>query len=140
MKISIMSRVQAERYRPDGRAAIISITDADPFGSRPAGFEADWYAMVHREQFDDIHDDGDPYFTAISWVQAERIAAFIQCAHESEIDELVIHCEAGISRSAGIAVAACSIIGIDDEFCYEGERRPNPLVRDRVLRGHNRIG
>ena len=139
MKISIMSRIEAEQYSPAAHAAIISITDTDPLGLHLAAFAPERYLMIHREQFDDISNDLDPFFTAISWAQAERLAQFIRLAHESGIDELVIHCEAGISRSAGVAVAACSIIGIDDGFCYEGDRRPNPLVRDRVLETHERI-
>jgi predicted protein tyrosine phosphatase len=49
------------------------------------------------------------------------------------IEDLVIHCEAGISRSAGVAAAICALAELDDRWCYQ-HHRPNAHVKAAILR------
>lgn len=64
--------------------------------------------------------------------QAEAVVAFWR-AVRGEVTDLVVHCEAGISRSAGVAAALCVLEGLDDAFCHQ-QHRPNAHVKALVLR------
>ena len=128
MLLTILSRPEAERYRPGCRpAAIISVTDP---GTEPCCFDDRLYRDVIRLDF---HDVWRPADGMISEAQAARIARFLLRCGSTGTQELVIHCEAGISRSAGIGLAACRILDLDDRICFAGWRAPNRLVAARVL-------
>jgi hypothetical protein len=48
---------------------------------------------------------------------------------------VVVNCEAGLSRSAGIALALSQIIeGHDSEICQFNGFFPNMLVRDKIVK------
>ena len=96
-----MDRKQAASYEPGPRELCISIcsTGADHPKLHPG-----WLAVLQLE-FDDCelkHEDLAPVY-AITPTQADRIVEFIK--EHSEPRRLVIHCEAGISRSVSIAAA-----------------------------------
>lgn len=136
--ITIMGRPEAERYTPaQSPAAMISIRDSCDV-VRPANFTRSRYAMVCRSYFDDCFED-EHDLTAITWQQAEEIARFIVKCKEAGIKELVVHCEAGMSRSVGVAAAAADFFDLDDAFCHEGDRRPNKTVQNRVRRQIERV-
>ena len=61
---------------------------------------------------------------------AERIATFVKTLSK-DIEGIFVHCEAGVSRSAGVAAA------LDEYFQNDASRwfqrlRPNPLVYHRM--------
>ena len=65
--------------------------------------------------------------------QAATVVSFWS-ALRLHVASFVVHCEAGISRSAGVAAAICALEGIDDKHCYTG-RSPNAHVKALILRG-----
>lgn len=136
MTITICSRLEAASYVPRGRAALISISDTGASITQESWQLA--YDGVLAMQFDDCFEDGAD-LRLISWDQAATIAAFIQKSVDSGYDELVVHCNAGLSRSPGVALAAAHIMMIDDAFACSGERRPNNIVAMRIEAAHNRL-
>jgi len=65
--------------------------------------------------------------------QAEAIRDFV-LRYQNEIDVLIIHCTAGVSRSAAVAAAVLAGCGADDGVIWNDPRyQPNPLVY-RVVR------
>ena len=109
---TIMNRFRAEAHQPKPRTVIISITNP---GSGDA-ILADGYAAVHRAKFWDITApvvEDDEEYLPMTPAQAAAMMAFARTALP-RADHLVVHCEAGISRSAGSAVALAEIFGLGD--------------------------
>lgn len=49
--------------------------------------------------------------------------------YKEEVEEIIVHCHAGVSRSSGCASAICRYLGIDDMFIWGSEDYvPNRLV------------
>ena len=71
-------------------------------------------------------------FKTISNEDAARIVWFVQ-KHYNSVDRIIIHCEQGISRSAG-AVAALSLL-LEGSNCIAGNpnHTPNGLVFTKIL-------
>lgn len=74
-----------------------------------------------KTKFARVFDDGD----------ALRICKFVR-KHMDEVDLIVCQCEAGISRSAGVASALARQINQDDAEFFRGKFHPNPRVRKFV--------
>lgn len=68
----------------------------------------------------------------ISREQAEQIVCFVD-EWADKVDGFAVNCWGGVSRSAGIAAAICTMLGIDDAGCYVEPHHPNPHVRRFVL-------
>lgn len=50
-------------------------------------------------------------------------------SHKDDVEEIIIHCHAGISRSSACATAICQYLNIDDSFIWDSHSyMPNPLV------------
>lgn len=126
-----MSRVKArkESYRATSQStAIISITDVE---SRPNSFNcSDWLISVLRLNFDDV-EKGEK--NCITEHDARRIKAFVDNVRY-RVDRLIVHCEAGVSRSAGVAAAIMKGINGDDMPIFENGRFcPNMTCYRAVL-------
>lgn len=78
--------------------AVISITGSCPC---PANLDPKWQAIL-RLEFDDIDWEEEPY-QLFSEQQAREIIAFAKECAETGIDGILVHCHAGISRSAAVA-------------------------------------
>jgi len=95
-----VARTVAEREPPDPCTVVVSITDPD----LPPARLADGWRAVHRAAFHDVVSRNDPTLVAITPTQAAAIVAFLEAwHHEPEEVELLVHCEAGLSRSAAVA-------------------------------------
>lgn len=143
-----MSRDQAEAYTPwSGREVCISITDpVDPrYGvseKRPADLSVGFEGIL-RLQF---HDIDDTLFNPDLSEEAERelrdlfmdedealqIAEFVRKARTLGIDTIIIHCEAGVSRSVGVARAISEWMGANPPSSYAMHGRGNEYVRRLV--------
>jgi predicted protein tyrosine phosphatase len=163
MRVNVLSRREIEGvewfYCP---TAVISITDPTAPGYTDDGNEAKVAtrnrAALLRLRFWDCDPDAlkrnfDAWSkTAETWDveltaryidqqlamamtddHARQIRDFVE-AH-GHLDSLVIHCEAGISRSAGVAAGLCAS---DPRFTWENETkwafRPNAHVKTLVAR------
>lgn len=82
----------------------------------------------------EFHDVRLPADGMVSEARAARVARFLLRCGSTGIEELVIHCEAGISRSAGIGVAAGLILGLDGRICFvEGVFEPSASKAQATL-------
>ena len=108
--------------------AVISIQDTKDGGF---GFELKenrYCKAVLTVYFDDI-EKPQPDLKMMSHSQAEEITEFIR-AHSDEVDTLLIHCFAGISRSAAVGMIAREI------FCQTSDKPEyfNRYVYEELLK------
>jgi predicted protein tyrosine phosphatase len=80
-------------------------------------------------EFDDVDHDEHDYVT-MSKEQAEEVALFIdKTIIHKDVDLLIVQCEAGISRSSGMAAAILKHITGDDSAVFKDSYYiPNMLV------------
>lgn len=126
MQLTNISRQQAENfpYIVDNRDWLISVFSS--YGTKPIISAP--FGKVFYFQFDDVlHNEK----FAITKQQAKNIALIILHAESSNVSRLWIHCDAGVSRSGAIALAAASRGHyLDDEI--SNPRIPNELVLELV--------
>lgn len=119
----VLSREDAERYQPREREICVSIADPD---AEPAHV-SDGFAAVLRLHFTDIIERGEPADVLFSEDHATAIREFIDAWPDAT--RIVVHCNAGVSRSPGVALGLCDIRGwatAELERSYPGWNR---LVR-----------
>lgn len=64
--------------------------------------------------------------------QATQIWDFV-LAHRHDVERIVLHCDAGISRSPAVAAALARALGGDDAEYFSGKYRPNMRVYRLLL-------
>lgn len=92
------SQKVAQDRQPWNGFAIISITNS---GDAPANLKEGW-AQVLRLEFDDIDTAEEP-FALFSEQHARCVIQFVCQCHKKEIEGILVHCTAGVSRSAAVA-------------------------------------
>ena len=74
---------------------------------------------------------------SMSLAQAQDILESVDFWKRQGIDLFYIHCDAGHSRSPGIATALCRIYGLDErDFGPENGKQPNQHVISLIMRAH----
>jgi len=144
MKILVMGRESAEQFKSNEPYIVISITS--PY-SPEAKIEVkdsliamlrlsfhDWDAKDKEliEQKDTLEAKRMIYFNS---GMAREILLFVLC-YIKNVNLIVVHCEAGISRSAGCAGAVAKIFNGDDSFYFK-HYLPNMLVYDTIIKTWN---
>lgn len=82
--------------------------------------------------FADVSDPA-PSAGGISAQQAEQIAQFVRTWWD-KVDLMIVHCDAGVSRSAGVGAAILkAMTGSDRQIFDDPFRVPNMLCYRRVL-------
>lgn len=124
--INVMSRQRAIEFfstpHDNMNIAVISISNVDDYPPELKYFNEGLFL-----KFDDVEDGKN----AITEEQAKSIAAFIK---HPGIDLLVIHCGAGVSRSAAVAAAAMCYLWNDDRAIFDNGRYcPNMRCYRSVL-------
>jgi predicted protein tyrosine phosphatase len=104
-KFVVLSREDAERYEPREREICISIADPD---AEPARVSSR-FAAVLRLHFTDITEQGEPSDILFSEEHARTIREFVDAWPDAT--RIVVHCQAGVSRSPGVALGLCDIRG-----------------------------
>lgn len=104
-KFVVLSREDAERYEPREREICISIADPD---AEPARVSSR-FAAVLRLHFTDIIEQGEPSDILFSEEHARAIREFVDAWPDAT--RIVVHCQAGVSRSPGVALGLCDIRG-----------------------------
>jgi predicted protein tyrosine phosphatase len=96
------SKKEAERRAGWDVWAVISITDFayTEHGSQ-AKLKEGWFDIL-RLEFDDITAPQEPY-VLFSAQQAREIIEFVQRCNDEKLEGILVHCRAGISRSAAVA-------------------------------------
>lgn len=124
----VLSRHRVARVRPNVPYVVVSVTDP---GSAEAEIADSPFRMgLLRLKFWDL-DERDDFPDAPSPEHAAEIVRFIR-EHLSHADLIVTQCEAGISRSSGIAAALSRWLNEhDEEFFrrYIPNRRIYRLIR-----------
>lgn len=109
-------------------AAVISIStvgDDFPVFNAPEGIDILYLA------FDDV-DENDKFYHPITANQALAIKDFVEI--NKCVNTLVVHCDAGVSRSAAVAAAIGKYLYNDDMFIFGRPRFcPNGTVYRKVL-------
>lgn len=131
MIIEPMSRRAAIEYSKDRdilRTAIISITEPRAetvrFDSNPR-----IVAILHLKFFDSIMESSD----SIQEWQANEIVDFVSNVKD-QVEEILIQCEAGQSRSAGVAAALMLWLnGTNDEIMKDNYYYPNKRCFELVM-------
>lgn len=118
MEIIVKNRQQAKKdsYKvKDKTIAIISInTPCDELN------KFNRCALIRRVLylvFDDIEYDFEKGIF-MSEIDAQKVSEFVYWAQKANIDELWVHCDAGISRSAGVAGAIIQYLEGDNSKIF----------------------
>ena len=143
MRVVVISRAEMERITKtaspeylqqlqEENAAIISISSSE---DHPALLPNNIENL--RLWFDDIYDDEDGMkFTdifdghiytmkAMDDNQAKQIVHFAKKIYNNDCELLIVHCAAGISRSAGVAIAICDGLGMKEQAAELYKAKPN---------------
>lgn len=127
MDFIVLSRRQVSGFTSERPYIVISITDP---GRSPAYVaEAPTRLGLLRLQFNDIHCPKGSRILFDSEI-ADEILEFVAAHPEAEI--VVCQCEAGISRSAGVAAALAKVHGGDPAHYFE-KYLPNRFVYSTIL-------
>ena len=133
MNFKVLSRREIENYQTDEKHIVFSVTDPEektyvklPESSTRLGF------MFMR--FPDLIEEreGYPYNCLVfNKHMAQGIIEFFN-THKNEITLVICQCEAGISRSAGVASSLAKSLGQDDSYFFK-HYLPNMLVYRLIL-------
>ena len=128
--IEVRSRGYAERFRCRAPWAAISVsTSPDEF---PVLSDENRVGLLQLNFWDVSQAlPGMKHVIAFNRYHSTQILEFIQDVWEN-IDCLLVHCEAGMSRSPAIAAAIDKIYHGDDSFWFN-TKTPNMLVYRTIL-------
>ena len=133
MKVYVRNRKNAKKYSymtHSETSIIISITDPDRELNIFEKSSFNNIKDVLRLQFQDVDD---PAPEAITNDDARKIALFALKWYD-KVDIIIVHCEAGQSRSAGAAAAILKYFtGKDDAIFDDCRYTPNRTVYRKVL-------
>jgi len=113
-RVIFLSRSQAQAHRPSKPSVLISISDLEDKRLVP---QAGWRDVLHLS-FDDADVAGSGV-TLMNREQARSILAFVS-KHRADCEELVVHCLAGQSRSAAVALF-CAESLLEGVPCFKGQ-------------------
>ena len=135
MKFTVLDRTKAKKYSYKTHGyeyIVISINDVDEMPNRFN--HTDELIGVLYLCFDDIVNE-DPL--SIKDSDSDKIVEFM--SRHQDIEECVVHCHAGVSRSAGVAAALSLVFNGSDKEILENPRfSPNMLCYHSVLDAYKR--
>ena len=131
MIFSVMSREKARKFsfsKIDKKTVIISITDVDSeynkFNRQPNIID------VCPVKFDDVEKGEE---NCITKQDAEKIVNFIK-RYKDIAEHVIVHCEAGVSRSAGVCAALLyATTGSDMQIFDDAKYCPNMTCYRTIL-------
>ena len=126
--VTFTAREIAEDMIPDPDVGVISITDPGP---RQAALREGWGAVL-RLSFHDLDRQWQNY-VLMSSAQARELLTWLE-DNEDKLNGIVVHCEAGISRSAAVAKYLCERYGLPVD---EADTRFHNKHVYRVLRSND---
>lgn len=143
MNIIVLNRKQAEQYIGTTDYIVISITDPR---SKDAKFIEDKHRIdILRLKFHDVEPSTEQYIKDFYGVfikyfteyKAKNIIEFVNMYKCLNVD-IIVHCEAGISRSAGVAAAISKWLFNTDEHFFKSFY-PNMSVYRTILNEVDKI-
>jgi predicted protein tyrosine phosphatase len=133
MIVEIMSRANMGTFSLQEhreRIAVVSISDVNKESPVVSNNPKNGIFDQLRLHFDDV-DIGSP--NCISDEIAVRIVEYIKNV-QNKADKIIVHCEAGISRSAGVGAAIMKYLNDNDWPVFDKPRyRPNMTCYRTVL-------
>lgn len=134
MIFRVMSQNEAKKYSSEFHeesSAIISITNKeDP---KVNFFKKANIKKILRLSFDDV-EFGDKIGQSITKEDAEKIVSFVDFCINKKVKLLIVHCTAGVSRSAGVCAGIMKALTGDDMQIFEdGKYCPNMTCYSTVL-------
>lgn len=109
--VDFWPRLRAEAFPFTARHAVVSITDP---GQTPANIVGT-STLLRLSFFDLVEDIGHPDFPPEKLFvpqKARALREFIAAVQQaSRIDTCIVHCEAGVSRSAAVALVVEALTG-----------------------------
>lgn len=87
--------------------------------------------------FDDVTTYHE-YYYPITEQQARKIAKFVM-RYKDSVEQIVVHCDAGISRSAGVAAAIAKYLNLNNDRFFKEPYDPNKTCYDMVLSSLNKL-
>lgn len=141
-KYKIMSRNGAEKYctqKHPKRSAIISIKSSwDKVSPKLTTTEVNGVKHILSLSFDDCEYE-DSADHCMSYEDGRKVARFIDKVYNN-VDLIIIHCDGGISRSAGVCAAIMRVKeGSDHPIFDSGTKHPNMTCYLRTLAGFKYI-
>lgn len=129
MNIEIHSRERVVLRKKTPKTVIISVTD--PCSSF-ANIDTSYYTDCLLLKFGDT-ELGDEQYPAISEEQAALVRSFVESVKD-KAECIVVNCDAGISRSSGMAAAIALYLNGSDREIFDNPRySPNMMVYRLVL-------
>jgi predicted protein tyrosine phosphatase len=122
----VLPRDEAELYEPRGKEICISISDPD---APPARVSSNFEAVL-RLNFDDVTERGEPSDILFAEDHAREIRKFVDSWPNAE--RVMIHCNAGVSRSPGVALGLCDVRGWATAALERSHPGWNRLVRTLI--------
>jgi predicted protein tyrosine phosphatase len=119
----VLSREEAEHYEPRGREICISISDPDASAARLSTR----FAAVLRLNFNDVTERGEPSDILFAEEHAREIREFLDSW--PNVERVMVHCNAGVSRSPGVALGLCDQRGWATAALERSHPGWNRLVR-----------
>lgn len=135
MNIKVMPRSDCVRYchKPHNeKSIIVSInTPRECYKTSPFGNEENGVLSVLRLCFDDVDKKT---INCMNANHARVIKDFIAGFSDRDDLAVIVHCDAGVSRSAGVAAALSKYYNGDDSYFFDsGIYRPNMLCYRTML-------
>lgn len=127
-----MDRYDAVEYcKKEHTHSSITISISSANGHKPGLVKTDHNKVVAvLYLFFDDEVVGDNTF---SDEQAEQVIRFVD-AWKSKVERLVVHCDAGVSRSAAVCAAIKRYLGFDNQDIFKNQQyEPNPLVYETLI-------
>ena len=133
-RVVALSRTEAEGIIPGNiSCAVISISNPN----RGGRFSNKFIRSILPLSFHDVEvitDTPSGRFFPMTENDAKRVAVFVNAIWD-KIDYLIVHCEAGISRSSGVAAAILKAKTGDDSEIFENVRYvPNRTCYRKVIK------
>lgn len=127
INLKIMSEYEAQRKSSSFSVptAIISITG--PTEDPVIFADNDNIKEIFRMRFYDF-DVGEDESREATQKDFNGLKTFIDSLKAKNIEQLIVHCAAGISRSAGVACAIDEYLGLNNNFWFQRQYFPNLLV------------
>lgn len=127
MKITIMSQDNAIKYSKETSNNILIVSITSNINEK-VNFEGNNIHNIFRMYFNDIEYDIGLY-KAPSKNDFMGLKNFLDKNLNDSIDEVVVHCHAGISRSSACASAITRYLKMDDTNIWRSDKYiPNKLV------------
>jgi predicted protein tyrosine phosphatase len=133
MKFLVVDRDEIKNYQTSDKHIVISISNIEAsFADLPDSDTREGILFMRFPDFDKVHEGYKYNHLLFHNKHAGDILRFVK-RYKSDIELIICQCEAGISRSAGVAAALSKILNGDDTYFFK-HYLPNSLVYNTILK------